>query len=129
MCTVKPHHSNFRIITQFFAVYRTVLAFMVIIIAFISFFPPIDLNLRGGQQTSSDYRNDPKYLGRLLLDQGLHCLQFHLHLLDSMAEPHCSNFRIITAIFQMSEYLGILQYGLCISDHSSTHSILNWTAI
>ena len=27
----------------------------------------------------------------------------------SMVEPHCSNFRIITAIFRLSE-LGILQY-------------------
>ena len=26
-----------------------------------------------------------------------------------MLEPHCSNFRIITAIFQVSEYLGILR--------------------
>ena len=27
-----------------------------------------------------------------------------------MVEPHCSTFRIITAIFWKSEYLGILQY-------------------
>ena len=26
----------------------------------------------------------------------------------SMAEAHCSNFRIITAIFRVSEYLGVL---------------------
>ena len=28
----------------------------------------------------------------------------------SMVEPRCSNIRIITAIFQVSEYLGVLQY-------------------
>ena len=40
---------------------------------------------------------------RLLLeeqsDQGLHCLPFRLHCLDSllyMVEPHSSNFRVIT---------------------------------
>ena len=27
-----------------------------------------------------------------------------------MAEPHSSNFRVITTIFWVSEYLGILQY-------------------
>ena len=27
-----------------------------------------------------------------------------------MTEPHCSNFRIITAIFQVSQYLGILWF-------------------
>ena len=27
-----------------------------------------------------------------------------------MTEPHCSNFRIITVIFQVSQYLGILWY-------------------
>ena len=53
---------------------------------------------------------------RLLLeeqsDQGLHCLPFCLHLLDSLlyGRATCSNFRIITAIFQMSEFLEILQY-------------------
>ena len=39
---------------------------------------------------------------RLLLeeqsDQGLHCLPFRLHCLDSLlyGEPHSSNFRVIT---------------------------------
>ena len=28
----------------------------------------------------------------------------------SMVEPYCSNCRMITAIFQLSEYLGVLQY-------------------
>ena len=28
----------------------------------------------------------------------------------SMIKPHCSNFRIITAIFRVSEYFGILRY-------------------
>ena len=27
-----------------------------------------------------------------------------------MVEPRCSNFRIITAIFRVSEYLGVLRY-------------------
>ena len=41
---------------------------------------------------------------RLLLeeqsDQGLHCLPFRLHRLDSsMVEPHSSNFRVITTNF------------------------------
>ena len=27
-----------------------------------------------------------------------------------MVEPYCSNFRIVTAIFKVSEYLGILRY-------------------
>ena len=40
---------------------------------------------------------------RLLLekqsDQGFHCLPFHLHRLDSMVEPHSSNFRVITTNF------------------------------
>ena len=30
----------------------------------------------------------------------------------SIVEPHCSNFRLITAIFRVSEYLEILQYML-----------------
>ena len=28
----------------------------------------------------------------------------------SMAEPHCSNFMIITGVFQVSEYLENLQF-------------------
>ena len=32
-------------------------------------------------------------------DQGLHCLPFRLHRLDSMVEPHSSNFRVITTNF------------------------------
>ena len=45
-------------------------------------------------------------------DQGLHYLQFPLHLLAhySMVAPHCSNFREITTIFWVSEYLGNLRY-------------------
>ena len=49
---------------------------------------------------------------RLLLeeqsDQGLHCLQFPLYLLD--ASPSCSTFSVITTIFWVSEYLGNLRY-------------------
>ena len=29
---------------------------------------------------------------------------------DSKVEPHCSNFRISTAVFRVSEYLGVLRY-------------------
>ena len=60
------------------------------------------------------YRNDPKFLDRYAWantadpdqtapgeqsDQGLHCLPFRLHRLDSMVEPHSSNFRVITTNF------------------------------
>ena len=54
---------------------------------------------------------------RLLLeeqsDQGLHCLQFPLHLLDarmhySKEKPSCSTFRVITANFRVSEILVFL---------------------
>ena len=45
-------------------------------------------------------------------DQGLHCLQFPLHLLDAsfgcitLRKPHlCSTFRAITIIFRVSEIL------------------------
>ena len=39
-------------------------------------------------------------------DHSLHCLPFCLHFLThySMVEPYCSNFRIITAIFRVSEF-------------------------
>ena len=42
-------------------------------------------------------------------DQGLHSLPFRLHHLD-IVKPYFSNFRIITTIFWVSEYLGILRY-------------------
>ena len=49
----------------------------------------------------SHYHNDPS--SEEQSDQGLHCLPFRLHLLDSlitrMVEPHCSNFRVFAAIF------------------------------
>ena len=38
-------------------------------------------------------------------DQGPHCLSFCLHLSDSLL--FCLDFRIITAVFQVSEYLGV----------------------
>ena len=52
---------------------------------------------------------------RLLLedqsDQGLHCLQFHLHLFDEIPYDLASlNFRKITAKFLASENLGTLRY-------------------
>ena len=40
-------------------------------------------------------------------DQGLHCLLFRLYRLDSMVEPHSSNFRVVTTNVWVSEYLGI----------------------
>ena len=45
-------------------------------------------------------------------DQGLHCLLFHLHLLDALlyGEPHSSNFRKITAIFGVSQFFRFLRY-------------------
>ena len=52
---------------------------------------------------------------RLLLkeqsDLGLHCLQFPLHLLDPFlkVKPPCSTFRVITANFLVSEFLGVLR--------------------
>ena len=55
---------------------------------------------------------------RLLLkeqsDPGLHCLPFHLHLLDTMlyGNTHCSIFRIITAFFGCSNYLDFYCSGL-----------------
>ena len=66
------------------------------------------------------YHNDPKFSDRQVwansadpdqtAHQGLHCLQFRLHL---SVELHCSNFRVITTIFWMSEYLGHLRYIVC----------------
>ena len=53
---------------------------------------------------------------RLLLeeqsDQGLHYLQLCLHLLDALlySKAPCSNFRVITANVQVSEFLGFLRY-------------------
>ena len=42
-------------------------------------------------------------------DQGLHCLQFLLHFSTyfSVVKLNCSNFRIITANFWVSEYLDL----------------------
>ena len=53
---------------------------------------------------------------RLLLeeqsDQGLHCLPFRLHRLDShsMVEPHSSNFRVITTNVLGVRIFGNLRY-------------------
>ena len=43
-------------------------------------------------------------------DLGLHCLLFHQHLLHALQNVKTTllNFRMITAIFLVSEYLGIL---------------------
>ena len=65
------------------------------------------------QSQKSSYCNGPKFSDRQDLansvdpdheqsDQDLHCLPFRPHLLNilySMVKPHCSNFRMITAIF------------------------------
>ena len=55
------------------------------------------------------YHNDPKFSDRQVWansaeeqsDQGLHCLQFRLHLLEALLYgiPSCSNFRVVTANF------------------------------
>ena len=44
---------------------------------------------------------------RLQSDQGLHCLQYPLHLLDALL---CSTFKMITTNVRVSEILGFLQY-------------------
>ena len=61
-----------------------------------------------GVLNSPHYPNDPKVLGRYAwansadpdqtADQGLHCLPFRLHRLDSLLyiEPPSSNFLVIT---------------------------------
>ena len=74
------------------------------------------------------YHNDLKFSDRLVWansadinqtapDQGLHCLEFRLHLLDALlyGKQPCSNFRVITAKIQVSEYLGFLCYLLVFS--------------
>ena len=45
------------------------------------------------------------------IDQGLHCLQFLLHLKMhySKENPSCSTFMVITANFRVSEILGFLR--------------------
>ena len=69
------------------------------------------------------YRNDPKFLDRHVWANSANPDQtalrpgstlfailfasFGLHY--SMVDKHCSNFRIITAIFRVFEYLGILR--------------------
>ena len=55
---------------------------------------------------SFKYRNVPKFSDRYAWanstdpeeqsDQGLHCLPFSLHCMDSLLEPHSSNFRVTT---------------------------------
>ena len=66
----------------------------------------------------SDYRNDPKFSDRYACansadadqtDQGLHCLPFRLHLLDSMEEPHCPISESLQQFVRVSEYLGFLR--------------------
>ena len=61
-----------------------------------------------GKEVPQKYRNDPKFSDRYAWansadleeqsDQGLHCLPFRLHRLDSLlyGMPHSSNFRVIT---------------------------------
>ena len=61
-------------------------------------------------------RNVPKFSDRQVIeeqsDQGLHCLEFPLHLLDVLLlkkTPSCSAFRVITIKFRVSEILGFLR--------------------
>ena len=71
----------------------------------------------------SQYRKVPKISDRQVWansvdpdqsDRCLHCLPFLLRLFTltqyCMVKPLCSNFRIITATFSVSEFLGILRY-------------------
>ena len=72
-------------------------------------------------------RNDPKFSDRQAWansadsdqtapkeqsDQGLHCLQFPLHLLDALlyGKTILFIFRVITANFRVSEIIGVLRY-------------------
>ena len=56
------------------------------------------------------YRKDPKFSvwsgSTLFVCQSV-CISWTHY---SMVDPHCSHFRIITAIFQVSAFLGILRY-------------------
>ena len=73
------------------------------------------------QKYSKAYHNVPKFhtdrSGQTVQtqnqsDQGLHCFPFHLHIFDAFRYGKAtfySNFRMITTIFWVSEYLGILQ--------------------
>ena len=68
------------------------------------------------------YLNDPKFSDRYAsanianpdqtAPQGLHCLPFRLHHLDSLLYGRATkiNFRVITTNFWVSEYLGNLRY-------------------
>ena len=74
------------------------------------------------------YRNDPRFMDKQVwtnsadpeelaggeTDQGLHCLPFHLHFLTnySVVKQYCSNFRVFTPIFLVSEFLGFLWYSM-----------------
>ena len=62
-------------------------------------------------------RNDPQFSDKQCRpdqtapDQGLHCLQFRLHLLDTLLYGKYTlfNFRLIAAFFRVSEYVGVLR--------------------
>ena len=65
-------------------------------------------------------------------DLGLHCLPFHLHLLDTLLydKPcaHGSNFRMITTIFWVSEFFEFLWYVRVpelVAEMSAVFAILN----
>ena len=70
---------------------------------------------------------------RLLLeeqsDQGLHCLQFPLHLLDALLQGNailfCSASRLIAINFRVSEILGFLRYFYA----ETTGCIIQYTCI
>ena len=86
----KPPCLNFRIITATDSGVQIFWNFTVMILSFRTDMP--------GQTVQTQIR--------LLLeeqsDQGLHCLPFHLHHLDSMVEPHNSNFRV-----NRTKFLGV----------------------
>ena len=77
--------------------------------AFIQINAPSLIN--AASSTFLEYRNDdPKFWANSVdADQTAVCHSVCIFwMYYSMVESHCSNFRIITAIFQVSDYLGVL---------------------
>ena len=91
---VEPHSSNFRVITTNFLGVRIFRKFTVMILSF---------RMDRSWQTVQTQRSS---LIRVYTVCNSVCI-FWTH--DSIVEPHCSNFRISTAIFRVSELLGVLQ--------------------
>ena len=92
---VEPHSSNFRVITTNFLGIRIFRKFSVLILSF-----RMDMSWQIVQTQRSS-------LIRVYTVSTSVCM-FWTH--DSIVEPHCLNFRISTAIFRVSDYLGVLRY-------------------